>query len=88
MKVSEDGIEDIPTPDFMTDMTKGFFPAMVKFVDNIKDEKGLKGKENELPEEDIVLLFKKMLGGSMKILYGAIWQVLVLISIITCKNIN
>ena len=47
---------------------------MVNAIDNIKV-----GGEKELPEEDINILFKKMLGGLMKMIYGILWQVLLLI---------
>ena len=43
---------------------------MVKSIDNIKV-----GGEKELPEEDINILFRNMLGGWMKMFYAALWQV-------------
>ena len=74
LKIDEDGKEDIPTPDFITNKFRGFFPAMVNSIDNIKV-----GGEKELPEEDINILFKKMLGGLLKMIYAILWQVLLLI---------
>ena len=74
LKIDEDGKEDIPTPDFITNNFRGFFPAMVNSIDNIKV-----GGEKELPEEDINILFKNMLGGWVKMLYGVLWQVSLLI---------
>ena len=47
---------------------------MVKSIDNIKV-----GGEKKLPEEDINILFKNMLGGWMKMLYAVLWQVSILI---------
>ena len=70
LKIDEHGKEDIPTPDFIVDTLRGFFPAMVKSIDNIKV-----GGEKELPEEDIDILFRNMLGGWMKMFYAALWQV-------------
>ena len=74
LKVFEHGKEDIPTPDFIVNTSRGFFPVMVNAIDNIKV-----GGEKELPEEHINILFKNMLGGWVKILYGILWQVLLLI---------
>ena len=42
---------------------------MVKSIDNFKEV-----GEKELPEEDINILFKNMLGGWVKMLYGILWQ--------------
>ena len=75
LAIDEHGKEDIPTPAFITEPIKGFFPAMVKSIDNIKV-----GGEKKLPEEDINILFKNMLGGWLKMLYGVLWQGLLLIS--------
>ena len=74
LAIDEHGKEDIPTPAFITEPIKGFFPAMVKSIDNIKV-----GGEKKLPEEDINILFKNMLGGWVKMLYGVLWQVSLLI---------
>ena len=74
LEIDEHGKEDIPTPDFIIDTVRGFFPAMVKSIDNFKE-----GGEKELPEEDINILFKNMLGGWVKMLYGILWQVSLLI---------
>ena len=74
LEIDEHGKEDIPTPDFIIDNVRGFFPAMVKSIDNFKEV-----GEKELPEEDINILFKNMLGGWVKMLYGILWQVSLLI---------